>query len=610
MLTITSRRKQKTVCTLTQGTIIDARLAAAELIDCMPDGASSSYAFKWQYLKEEILSKYNEPNSGLSSDELRVAAFTKLLEGEHNNAKLNSADYVFTDTTQKVLSLAREEMRKIFGQFDLNVLKTSRFSSGASDHRSRRKGDPAYKFSRKGSLTVTPAAYKYAYSLITATPRWCVSGAWSQLQIVDGNVFDTVPKSNSTDRAIGKEPDMNMHMQLAIGTYLKHRLKTIAGVDLFDQTINQQLAHRGSVDGSVATLDFSNASNSISQRIVCELLAYCPEWLDLLFALRAPKACFSESDRKLFQLDSPTLNWHMFSSMGNGYTFELESAIFYSIAVAYCKLNSISTQDVNVYGDDLIVPTAACTEELFEVFTSCGFQINQNKSFWTGEFRESCGKHYHNGVDVSPFYIRKPIDSLPRLIWFANKIRQWSYDEKLHCCDPSTYRFWLKISRMIPTNLYGGYDCDSNESLVSAHARRQRLVPVTNRKDFKGANGYLRWLQFADYTAYKEYGLEPVVKPSFSLDEVLPSEVKHLKSRLLEGLSLECVGPSVIVEPVPLQFSMIDAHKYKQALLPTYVKRKGRLYKETPSVWLSSESWEQYPYYDKYYYSEEWAFIG
>jgi hypothetical protein len=65
---------------------------------------------------------------------------------------------------------------------------------------------------------------------------------------------------------------------------------------------------------------------------------------------------------------------------------------------------------VRVYGDDLIVPvehvhTIVQTLELF------GAQVGLDKSFWTGRFRESCGKEYFNGQSVSITRVRQALPS-------------------------------------------------------------------------------------------------------------------------------------------------------------------------------------------------------
>jgi hypothetical protein len=58
-----------------------------------------------------------------------------------------------------------------------------------------------------------------------------------------------------------------------------------------------------------------------------------------------------------------------------------------------------------VYGDDIVCPTA-WVKEVFTILDSLGFLVNKEKSFVDGPFRESCGKEYLHGVDVTPIYYR------------------------------------------------------------------------------------------------------------------------------------------------------------------------------------------------------------
>jgi hypothetical protein len=60
---------------------------------------------------------------------------------------------------------------------------------------------------------------------------------------------------------------------------------------------------------------------------------------------------------------------------------------------------------VRVYGDDIIVPVdyVASVIRHLELF---GFKVNTGKSFWTGKFRESCGKEFYDGLSVSVQRVR------------------------------------------------------------------------------------------------------------------------------------------------------------------------------------------------------------
>jgi len=213
-----------------------------------------------------------------------------------------------------------------------------------------------------------------------------------------------VPKNSRVDRPIMIEPILNSFFQKGIGSFLRARLACV-GVDLNDQSVNQQHALIGSVLGDRATIDLSSASDSISCELVRELLP--DDWFQLLSAMRTG-SCYLP---KGFEVDVPSQYkstykgaWELqkFSSMGNGFTFELESLIFYAIALGVCNSLHLSTRLVSVYGDDIIVPTAAFSR-FKEVIQLLGFSINSEKSFSTGFFRESCGSDYFFGYSVRPF---------------------------------------------------------------------------------------------------------------------------------------------------------------------------------------------------------------
>lgn len=262
----------------------------------------------------------------------------------------------------------------------------------------------------------TVSARNYALRELQDSPLWGQSvldadGPCSVINIdwarQETNVMLTVPKNAKTDRVICYEPHMNIWCQLKVGSYLRRRLARV-GVDLSDQSINQRRALAGSIDGSLATIDLSMASDTLSAEVVYELLPI--DWWVLLDNLRSKYTAWPTGQVRRNE---------KFSSMGNGFTFELESLIFYAIA------SVAAGKDVTVYGDDIIVPTSHFdwTVELLELF---GFKVNTTKSFGAGTlFRESCGKHYVGGVDVSPFFIRRPIKSVSGVVLLHNLYRLW-----------------------------------------------------------------------------------------------------------------------------------------------------------------------------------------
>jgi hypothetical protein len=225
------------------------------------------------------------------------------------------------------------------------------------------------------------------------------------------------PKTSKTDRTICVEPSLNALGQKGIGSYMKDRLG-LYGVNLRDQRRNQRLARLGSENGSFATIDLSSASDTVSYALVMSLLP--AEWFDLLDHFRSESVEFGE---ELVELEK-------FSSMGNAYTFELESLIFYSLALAVCDhLNLLGMPvflengalskgfPIEVYGDDIIVPVGAYSL-LEKVLTWCGFELNSKKSFCHGYFRESCGADWFFGFDVRPWYLKKEVSE--RTLYIAH----------------------------------------------------------------------------------------------------------------------------------------------------------------------------------------------
>jgi len=107
--------------------------------------------------------------------------------------------------------------------------------------------------------------------------------------------------------------------------------------------------------------------------------------------------------------------------MGNGFTFELESLIFYALTVATCRIEGIRP-DVTVYGDDIICPPSAVAL-LTSVFAFCGLTINKSKSYTEGPFRESCGTDYFKGVNVRPYYSKTRFSSATLTAFHNNLVR-------------------------------------------------------------------------------------------------------------------------------------------------------------------------------------------
>jgi hypothetical protein len=373
--------------------------------------------FACEYLGQNILSKFDDGKPSADKEaETWKRFFAAEVSCSHANARLAHPLRLSQTTGISVWSVIETAARKIewlLGAYSEHECEGYRnFTSGASLLLARRQGSAPYKYSGKPETTVS--------NLQTAAQSiFPLDSVWSRaiehhkyFQIFDGNEIQCVPKNWKTDRTIAIEPSLNMYVQKGLGTAIRRRLRKV-GIDLDDQTLNQNHAREGSISGDRATIDLSMASDTISYEIVRLLLP--PDWLLALEQCRSPVGVLPSGDKVVYR---------KFSSMGNGYTFELESLIFWALTWAVTFLHDGDMSLIGVYGDDLIVDTNV-VQPLTDVLSYCGFTTNVSKTHIDGPFRESCGKHYFNGIDVTPFFVKKPVDNLSELFKFHNRLYRW-----------------------------------------------------------------------------------------------------------------------------------------------------------------------------------------
>jgi hypothetical protein len=76
---------------------------------------------------------------------------------------------------------------------------------------------------------------------------------------------------------------------------------------------------------------------------------------------------------------------------------------------------------VLVYGDDIIC-SAEIADQVVQALAFVGFQTNRSKSFLSGNFFESCGKHYFGGIDVTPVYQKEDSEAGSEKIRRGNRL--------------------------------------------------------------------------------------------------------------------------------------------------------------------------------------------
>lgn len=258
---------------------------------------------------------------------------------------------------------------------------------------------------------------------------------------VKGNRFSTVPKDARRDRPIGSEPSINIFFQLGLGAELRRRLKNV-GIDLeHGQDLHRRLACVASERGHLATLDLSNASDSVSTTLVELLLPH--RWWSVLRDLRSPFTLFRGAWVRL----------EKFSSMGNGYTFELETLIFLALcqeALSSVGIRATPGDGLYVYGDDIIVPVDG-VRAVTAVLNFCGFKLNREKSFSEGSFRESCGGDYYQGLPVRGHFLKKTPQKPSDWISLANGLRRLGSNLAATGSSCHLRRPWLFCLDQLPT---------------------------------------------------------------------------------------------------------------------------------------------------------------
>lgn len=385
--------------------------------------ASTPIEFRNDYLVTEYLRKYEALNVSIDTDAAAYDSFTAAeLTCAKKNRTLQSYPKGASTRLMRVISRAQVLIEECIGAAPSwkHVLDDAKWGKGSTFSI---KGEEVRLDTKvlEDKISITREALPYfraavandfaflrARGIVAEGP---VSLLATEFNIVRGCRVTRVLKNAKTKRTIAIEPSGNIFLQLGFGSLLRRCLMR-CGINLNDQSINQELARLAAALG-LATVDLKQASDSICRELVWLLLPF--RWALSLDGVRSHEAygCHFNDDWS---------SLHKFSSMGNGFTFELESLIFWALSQALCDVERHKGL-VSVYGDDIILPATAYPA-LVEVFDYCGFTVNSKKSHVDSIFYESCGKHYFKGCDVSPIYQKEALTTVDAFYRHHNR---WVY---------------------------------------------------------------------------------------------------------------------------------------------------------------------------------------
>lgn len=338
-------------------------------------------------------------------------ALTKWYESEERCRKTNqifrqrwSGEVQFPHQVEEVLHLTRLKIRSILGKFDASLFRDScAFGPGSDTGTRRRFGNKThayYKYRDNG--TGTPGAVSVLSDFFKIDRR---SSYAEDCVLTDTSQLFFVLKTWDEFRTACKEPRWNSFLQAGLGRCYEERLRR-EGIDIKHQALtNRALASR-SMDDGTCTIDLKAASDSTACNFLIDLLAdWCDEddsegetsdWLDLTLKLRT--SCT--------EIDGIKIRQEKISSMGNGFTFPLETLIFYSVAHACCEYMHADTSKLSVFGDDIVIPRDAA-QLLIQALGHFGYVPNIKKTFLRGEFFESCGTDFFRGKNVRPVFLKR-----------------------------------------------------------------------------------------------------------------------------------------------------------------------------------------------------------
>jgi len=387
-----------------------------------------AHAFRLDYLVVSFLSKWKGLETGLDlkAEALRRFASSESSCAETNRRIIESRKGGLDPTISAIISMAKRKISSLLGPFSVFCID-ERFGwgPGATDDIPRRSAFVDTKM-HKLPISVSRRSLPLIRKVIEGDLHWSsailginvedIHLPFSLLRtcfsLTEACVIDTVPKNAKTHRVIAKEPRANGFLQKGAGAYIRKRLQRV-GIDLDDQSANQEGA-KAAYQLRLATLDLKAASDSVALELVYELLPV--DWAIALDDLRSHQA---------YLPDGTTITLQKFSSMGNGFTFELETLIFWAVSSSVLSFMSIGAAPL-IYGDDIIVPSES-SELVIRSLAFMGFQTNRTKSFTEGNFYESCGRHFFKGEEVTPVYQKEPIDLDAEVLRLGNRLCRFAY---------------------------------------------------------------------------------------------------------------------------------------------------------------------------------------
>jgi hypothetical protein len=327
-------------------------LLEADLVAASWDGSLEPYPgqsasqFSMMNLRRSLTKKYlpgtgksgsSQENRALDlflaiNEKCRLFDFQSRLCNEAEEIVIGEAKAFLYDFFYPKPSLRMEwvipyaEMREVCHYRDF-ILRPSCFLEGVGCGPGAAVGSLSTDFYTKlatSNLTATSQAlYRDYVQTISYHPTWTecetTRSKHRVFRVVSGSRLSFVPKTAEICRTICSEPILNMFFQKGIQYALERRLREVLGIDFSIQPDeNARLARIGSLTQRFGTIDLKSASDSLSLNLMKDILP--EEVFRLLCRYRSPTVTLPGGDE---------VELHMLSSMGNAFTFPLQTIVFF-----------------------------------------------------------------------------------------------------------------------------------------------------------------------------------------------------------------------------------------------------------------------------------------
>lgn len=475
----------------------------------------SDYDNAEKYLVDAQCLAFFSKNQDLPAKiDTRATALKAWWEAEHRCTQTNAF-------LSRVESGPHDRTTLRFSEFLLKVKKRVAWWLGPIPEELHGFFGPGVTACCRGKLSTVPDKMSVTPSTTASVLpylKWWGESAWARsldrrgllyeagefrVDLMDHSIWSSVRKNAKTDRSIEIGPSLNVWYQLYVGKTMKRRFRR-RGWDLLNSAdLHRRVACEASISGSYATIDLKQASDSIAKILV--RLCVPSEWFTLMNDLRT---------KKIKLPDGRVVHIAKFSGMGNGFTFELESVLFMAICqeiLSDLGLPHTANRDVFVFGDDIIVPTEAA-QPVINGLRCLGFETNEDKTFISGKFRESCGGDFFEGVAVRPHFLEEDPSEPQQLISFANGLR------RVACSHPRGFHVrsdfvkpWFRVLDTIPKAIR---DCRGPEDLGDIvihddastwHTKTRNSIrwlrvyrPVVRQITTRRGGSWVGWEEFGD----------------------------------------------------------------------------------------------------------------